>query len=368
METLNLNREELYELVWAKPVSRLAQELTLSNWDIKQWCKKLEVPLPPVGHWARIQFGKPVERIPLPPLSHEAEKILVKAETSTEADLRESRQVHEPPILFPGEKELSFAVPDRLIHPDKLIVAAEHTLRSRITKPNTEFGTVHTELEQLNIRVSPGNINRALRIMDTLVKCWRRRGYRIEFKGRDTLVCRRRVEQRVRLWEITTKRPKETLHGYQLYDPTGKLAFKMEYWLGKEWRDGKQFLEDQILDILNHMEVAARQLEKSWAEQAEKDAAREAVKQPVTIERDAIANDEIAARAGRVIKKKKKFKKLLREAKRWKELKVLDEYLAEVFYRSEHTPEFLEWMAWAKSKRAAAEPTSNFELTTQVTD
>jgi hypothetical protein len=361
MEALGFSREELYELVWAKPVSKLEQELTVSNWDIKQWCKKLEVPLPPVGHWARIQFGKPVERIPLPPLSPDTEKGLVKTETSPEPDLRGSRQVHEPPILFPGEKELSFAVPDRLVNPDKLITAAEHTLRS-LVKPNSDFGTVHTELGQLNIRVAPGNINRALRIMDTLVKCWRRRGYRIEFDGRDTLVCRRKVEQRVRLWEITTKRPKETLHGYQLYDPTGKLAFKMEYYLGREWRDGKQFLEDQILDILNHMEVAARQLEKSWAEQAEKDAAREAAKQPTAVKRDAIANEETVAGAGRVRKKKKKFKKLLREAKRWKELKVLDEYLAEVFYRSEHTPEFLEWMAWAKQERDAADPLANFAL------
>ncbi|SHL96208.1 hypothetical protein [Mucilaginibacter sp. OK098] len=238
-----------------------------------------------------------------------------------------------------------------MIHPDKLILTAEHTLRSRITKPNPEFGTVHTELEQLNIRVSPGNINRALRIMDTLVKCWRRRGYRIEFDGRDTLVCRRKVEQRVRLWEITTKRPKETLHGHQLYDPTGKLAFKMEYYLGREWRDGKQFLEDQILDILNHMEVAGRQLEKGWAEQAEKEAERELAKQRPVVKQVLAEDEETAVRPEKVRKKKKKFKKLLKEAKCWKELKVLDEYLAELFYKAEHTPEFLEWMAWAKEQR-----------------
>lgn len=350
METLNLSREELYEHVWSKPVSRLEQELSLSNWDIKQLCKKMEVPLPPVGHWSRVQFGKPVERLALPPLSAEAEQALMKAETSPEPDLRESRQVHEAPILFPGEKELSFAVPYRLINPDKLIIAAEHTLRSRIIKPNPEFGTVHTELEQLNIRVSPGNINRALRIMDTLVKCWRRRGYEIRFEGRDTLVCRRKVKQRVRLWEITTKRPKETLHGYQLYDLTGKLAFKMEYYLGREWRDGKQFLEDQILDILNQMEVAGRQLEKGWAEQAEQAAARELERQQPAAKREVEINQEPSVRTGKV-KKKKKLKKLLKEAKRWKELKVLDEYLMELFSRSAHTPEFLEWLAWAKQER-----------------
>ncbi|MDB5144537.1 MAG: hypothetical protein JWQ66_3250 [Mucilaginibacter sp.] len=356
MKTTGLSREELYEQVWSKPVSKLEQELSLSNWDIKQLCKKMEVPLPPVGHWSRVQFGKPVERLVLPPLSPEAEKASVKADTSAEPDLRESRQVHEPPILFPGEQELSFAVPDRLVNPDKLIIAAEHTLRSRITKPNSEFGTVHTELGQLNIRVAPGNINRALRIMDTLVKCWRRRGYRIEFDGRDTLVCRRKVEQRVRLWEITTKRPKEMLHGYQLYDPTGKLAFKMEYYMGREWRDGKQFLEDQILDILNQMEVAARQLEKGWAEQAEQDARREAEQRETVVNREAVVDEGKVMKTGKVGKKKKKFKKLLKEAKHWKELKVLDEYLAELFSRPEPTPEFLEWFARVQKRRHQADP------------
>lgn len=344
------SREELYEHVWSKPVSKLEAELSLSNWDIKQWCKKLEVPLPPVGHWVRVQFGKPVERIPLPELPAETQAELAAAETAP-PDLSGSRQVHEPPILFPGEKELSFAVPDRLIHPDKLILAAEHTLRSRITKPNPEFGTVHTELDQLSIRVSPGNINRALHIMDTLVKCWRRRGYSIRFEGRDTLVCRRKVEQRVRLWEITTKRPKETLHGHQLYDPTGKLAFKMEYYLGREWRDGKTFLEDQILEILNQMEVAARQLEKGWAEQAEQAAERELAKQRPVVKEVLAEGEETGVRTRKARKKKKKFKRLLKEAKRWKELKVLDEYLADLFYRCEHTPEFLEWVAWAKEQR-----------------
>jgi hypothetical protein len=353
MKRLDLTREELYTLVWAKPVSRLATEFGVKSWDIVKRCKQLTIPLPEQGHWARIQHNNPVEQTPLPPAA-ETTAAEITAETAP-PDLRDSRQVHEPPILFPVEKELSFAVPDRLINPDKLIIAAEHTLRSRITKPNSEFGTVHTELEQLNIRVSPGNVNRALRIMDTLVKCWRRRGYRIEFEGRDTLVCRRKVEQRVRLWEITTKRPKETLHGYQLYDPTGKLAFKMEYYLGREWRDGKQFLEDQILDILNHMEVAARQLENGWAEQAEKDAAREVERQQ-SVEKPVVVGDkETVVNKGRAKKKKKKFKKLLKEAKRWKELKILDEYLAALFLTRPHPPEFLEWLARMQKLRINAD-------------
>jgi len=342
-------REKLHSHVWSKPISGLEKELNLSNWDIKQWCKKLEVPLPPVGHWTRLQFGKPVEQIPLPPLSETAEKALATAEADP-PDLTASRQEHEPPILFPGETELSFAVPDRLINPDKLTLAAEHTLRSRITKPNPEFGTLHTELEQLNIRVSPGNVNRALRIMDVLVKAWKRRGYRIGFEGRDMFVyIRTKVKQRVHLWEITTRRPKEKLHGFQLYDPTGKLAFKMEYVLGKEWRDGKQFLEDQILDILNQMELAARYLEREWAKDKERTEQRETAQQQAIIEPNT-GNAE-GDTSKKTLKKTKGFKKLLKAAKHWKDRKLVDEYLADQFLNREHTSEFLEWMKWAKEQR-----------------
>jgi hypothetical protein len=39
-----------------------------------------------------------------------------------------SRKVFEPPPVYPGENELLFKVPDTLIHPDKLILAAEKSL------------------------------------------------------------------------------------------------------------------------------------------------------------------------------------------------------------------------------------------------
>jgi hypothetical protein len=32
-------------------------------------CKKLDIPLPPLGYWAKLQHGKAVTRPPLPPSS-----------------------------------------------------------------------------------------------------------------------------------------------------------------------------------------------------------------------------------------------------------------------------------------------------------
>src|SRR5205085_184046 len=45
-EVIHLAREQLYELVWRKPVSTLAREFGISDVALAKWCKKLNVPRP----------------------------------------------------------------------------------------------------------------------------------------------------------------------------------------------------------------------------------------------------------------------------------------------------------------------------------
>ena len=49
------SRVELYELVWAKPMTHLAKELGLSDVGLRKICVKFGIPLPLRGHWARLQ-------------------------------------------------------------------------------------------------------------------------------------------------------------------------------------------------------------------------------------------------------------------------------------------------------------------------
>lgn len=62
-----LNREELYEKVWATPGSKLSEELGVSDVAIAKRCRKLNVPRPPRGYWAKIEAGKRSKRPPLLP-------------------------------------------------------------------------------------------------------------------------------------------------------------------------------------------------------------------------------------------------------------------------------------------------------------
>ena len=51
-------REELYELVWTKPTIEIAGEFGVSDKAVDKWCKRLSVPKPSPGYWARVAAGQ----------------------------------------------------------------------------------------------------------------------------------------------------------------------------------------------------------------------------------------------------------------------------------------------------------------------
>lgn len=59
-------REELYELVWTEPVSRLGARLGISGVALGKSCRRHGIPLPPRGYWAKLKVGKQSTRPPLP--------------------------------------------------------------------------------------------------------------------------------------------------------------------------------------------------------------------------------------------------------------------------------------------------------------
>jgi hypothetical protein len=62
-----VTREELYRMVWDKPMIRLAEEFGITGNGLAKACDRLDVPYPPRGHWAKKEAGKPVVTFKLPP-------------------------------------------------------------------------------------------------------------------------------------------------------------------------------------------------------------------------------------------------------------------------------------------------------------
>jgi hypothetical protein len=58
-------REELYEKIWARPITHLAKEYGISDSAIIKICKKMEIPRPGLGHWARVHSGMTIKKAKL---------------------------------------------------------------------------------------------------------------------------------------------------------------------------------------------------------------------------------------------------------------------------------------------------------------
>jgi len=60
-------RQELYDLVWSEPMVQLAKKFGLSDVGLSKACRRIAVPVPERGYWARRQAGKQTHQRPLPP-------------------------------------------------------------------------------------------------------------------------------------------------------------------------------------------------------------------------------------------------------------------------------------------------------------
>ena len=65
---ISLSRQELYDLVWSKPMTHVSKELGMSDVMLGKICREKNVPRPPRGYWANLLTGKNKSRYVKPPL------------------------------------------------------------------------------------------------------------------------------------------------------------------------------------------------------------------------------------------------------------------------------------------------------------
>jgi hypothetical protein len=121
-----ISREDLYQQVWQKPMSRLGEQYGISGNGLKKICDRLHVPYPPRGYWAKLAAGKAVKAAPLtkPPVGTPAQA------TSSQSHWRTS--LPRPPELDPEtaqqpaearSKTAGLTVPATLRQPHRAIAA-----------------------------------------------------------------------------------------------------------------------------------------------------------------------------------------------------------------------------------------------------
>src|SRR5262245_7984258 len=170
--TIRYERKKLYEEVWNNAVTKVAKAYGVSDVALRKVCKKLAVPLPPLGYWAKLAAGKKLPTPPLPAYSGPTQIV-------SERFVSRSPEEPEPEDLiarreFESKPENRIVVSEALNPPHPLVVATKQAFRQAKRRHQHDKG--QPEFRPLDISVSDASIPRALRIMDALAKAFDARG------------------------------------------------------------------------------------------------------------------------------------------------------------------------------------------------
>jgi hypothetical protein len=271
-ESKRITRDELYEKVWSEPMVKIAKEFGISDRGLAKTCKRLEVPVPPRGYWAKLQAGKRVSKLPLP-----TAKPMTTAETV----------IHRTPPYKPGppprDPELQAKIDAALLrcvpvsvrkslsNPHSLIRGWMDEDRIARGKPRESFYTpVHLSIT----RTQTGR--RRLRVLDAILREFERMGFSVtaQRREREAIIVKSGTAalkfvlfepmRRMRL-PLTEKekqdywnKGREWKHENRL---SGELVLRIESYFGggakSEWRDKPELpLEDQLNQVIRGLVTA----------------------------------------------------------------------------------------------------------------
>lgn len=343
-------RKQLYDLVWIKSLTQLAKDYNISDNGLRKICQKHNIPLPKMGHWQKVQYGKKVEVVPLPKRADNKE-----IQISLDEREAEGKEEHILSKLARISKEIEtehsnfIEVPEKLIKPDLLVREARKDLRTKkASNWRSHKECIYTSTGVLSISVEKQNVLRILCIADTFIKLLRKRGHEIIIEGNETKVIVDDEQYKIRFREKHTREYfNDKTWRYSELIPNGKLSIKFDDLYDKEWADKSKPLEKQLSKVIAFFEIRAvqdkDQRERRRIAQEKADIQRE-IQRKLQAERDW---------------EEKKVQILLEHSSQWHKAKDLNEFIKEVEAKSSTpTKEVKHWLKWAKEKQAQLDPLS----------
>lgn len=344
-KTQVITREELYNLVWENPLSKLAKKYNLSDNGLRKVCKKLDIPLPKNGHWQKIQFNKKVIKEKLPLNNTVEASITLKFRDNSETVINgEVNELNQLTKELENTLKDTIIFPEKLTKPNQLIIDAKDDLKTKepFSYHNMQ-GLVTTSAGILNITVAPKNVKRALLFMDIFIKAVQKRGHKIIVKDGTKIVIDS-TELKIELRErLKRKIVKGTYSDYTELEPSNILSLRLDVYPTKEWADtNTSQIEDKIPNIIAKLELQAVKEKQDaidreiWNREYER-------KRKIEEDLEAKRNFEL-----------KEFKGLFQKSNRWHQAEILRKYIAEVENKAKEnnslTEEVIKWLEWANNK------------------
>ena len=367
-----VSRDALYEEVWSDPVTVVALRYGLSDVGLIKICKRMSVPVPTRGYWAKLKSGQVVGKTPLPTLPSTARGIvgpvpLTEQEAASHVRIREA--VRQSRVESP-----TLVVPPDLVNPHPLVKAAAARLRRR-EGWNQPAGIRSAPKEVLDIQVTHEMLERALLLMDTLLKALDQHGFTVgidQEKGESVLArgettlsislietvkrsvhIATRAEERARDRYFSAARAGAHISYPAIpqfdWNPMGKLVLKVGAWPSRTWSDTERStietrLSSVIPAIVGLVEEKRARQEEAQIHQRTYETARATYESQVRLRTE----ERLALRT------------LLRDAVRLQRANRLREFISAVGEQARQngdmSSEKHQWIAWAQAKADWLDP------------
>jgi hypothetical protein len=174
-KTVVITRADLYALVWAEPAMNVAARYGITGTGLAKICKRLRVPVPSRGYWARKQAGKAVRADPLPaPIRGQEMEHRFQRWTTPEAEYLLRDEVR-------AEIEEALAKAEVVERRENLEGAHALVAESLpLLQSASDVGSLRRERRCLAVSVEPDQLKRALAFLDVLFRTLEKAGFAVE--------------------------------------------------------------------------------------------------------------------------------------------------------------------------------------------
>ena len=351
-DDITISRQELYKLVWSKPVVKIAKEFGISDVAVAKICKKMNIPKPGLGYWAKKKYGKRTKTKPLP-TDNEGGLESYTISKWAEPDLKPESEAVRKHREYESLAENIVIVKSKLSNAHPLVQIS----KAKLSNPNTDrYKRCYGERGGLNISVSKSCISRALLIMDALIKALSKRGYEtslageyngvtiVNIDGEEFNIAIQEASKRILADDSGKKRERYSFEPMYDYVPTGKLTLQITniYYGDKSVKDSKtQRIEDNLNGFILMLIKAA-----------EHEKVRRKAREIENREYEVRVQREQEIRNKRK-QEKQKVKELFDNADIWSKCVLARDYIAAVQSHGDgesDEAEFDSWVQWATEK------------------
>ena len=160
---ITLSRDELYSLVWRKPLRELAKDYGVSDVWVAQICRRMEIPLPGRGYWAKMVHGKKSSPVSLKRPSDKCQKTI---RFDTDHQRRRSEVSVQAKEALVEEITQSISLKRLTLPLCKIISEAKSQLQN--AKAN-ELGILEVKLSPyIDVRIGRGCIERCTELLNVM--------------------------------------------------------------------------------------------------------------------------------------------------------------------------------------------------------